>query len=169
MGCSDYVAIATPKLSPWRNPRVVTSAASGLLLAVGFVGGYVGLPETVATFLYALAVIVGGYHFGREAMEELFREREVGIELLMATAAVVAGLMGQWLEAATLVFLYSISEAAEGYTGERARHAVRALMDLSPKTALVRRGDAETRVPVETLRVGDLFIVLSGEAIAPDG
>ena len=114
MGCSDCVAIAAPKHRPWRNPRVVTSAVSGLLLAVGFVGGYVGLPGTATTLLYVLAVIVGGYYFGREAIEELFTEREVGIELLMATAAVVAGLMGQWLEAATLVFLYSISEAAEG-------------------------------------------------------
>ena len=169
MGCSDCAAIAAPKLTLWRNPRVVTSAASGLLLAAGFVGGYVGLPETVATLLYVLAVIVGGYYFGREAIEELFSEREIGIEFLMATAAIVAGLMGQWLEAATLVFLYSISEAAEGYTGERARQAVRALMDLSPKTALVRRGNAETRVPVETLQVGDVFIVLSGEAMATDG
>ena len=166
---SSSVAIGAPKLSPWRNARVVTSAASGLLLAAGFVGSYVGLPTTVATLLYVLAVIVGGYYFGREAVEELVDEREVGIELLMATAAVVAGLMGQWLEAATLVFLYSISEAAEGYTGERARQAVRALMDLSPKTALVRRGNGESRVPVETLQVGDVFFVLSGEAVATDG
>jgi Cd2+/Zn2+-exporting ATPase len=66
----------------------------------------------------------------------------------MSTAAIVAGVMGQWAEAATLVFLYSISEAAEGYTAERARHAIRALMDLAPKTALVRRGDEEIRIPV---------------------
>ena len=167
--CSDRAVIAAPKLSPWRNARVVTSAASGLLLAVGFVGGYVGLPQALATLFYVLAVIVGGYYFGREAIEELVEEREVGIELLMATAAVVAGLMGQWLEAATLVFLYSISEATEGYTGERARQAVRALMDLSPKTALVRRGNNESRVPVEAVQVGDVFVALSGEAIATDG
>ena len=87
----------------------------------------------------------------------------------MSTAAIVAGLMGQWAEAASLVFLYSISEAAEGYTGERARHAIRALMDLAPKTALVRRDDRETRIPVEQLRVEDVFIVLPGESIATDG
>src|SRR3546814_385414 len=93
----------------------------------------------------------------------------IGIELLMLTAAIVAGVMGQWAEAAMLVFLYSISEAAEGYTAERSRHAIRALMDLAPKTALVRRGDQETRIPVEQIKVGDTFIVLPGESVATDG
>ncbi|WP_303286461.1 cation-translocating P-type ATPase [Marinobacter sp. SS8-8] len=154
---------------PWRNPQVVTSATSGLLLAVGFIGGKLGLASLPETGLYLLSVIIGGWYFGREAFEELVREREIGIELLMSLAAIVAGLMGQWAEAASLVFLYSISEAAEGYTAERTRHAVRSLMDLAPKTALVARDGKEMRVPVEDLQVGDVFIVHPGEAVATDG
>lgn len=160
-------SVEPPKL--WRNPKVVTSAASGVLLAIGFLGGYAGLPPALSATLYISAVVIGGWFFMREALEELLREREVGIELLMSTAAVVAGLMGQWAESATLVFLYSISEAAESYTSERARRAIRALMDLAPKTALVRRSNEELRIPVEQLRVGDVFIVVPGEAIATDG
>jgi Cd2+/Zn2+-exporting ATPase len=68
-----------------------------------------------------------------------------------------------------LVFLYSISEAAEGYTEERTRHAIRALKDLAPKTALVVRDGKETRIPVEQLQVGDVFVVYPGEAVATDG
>ncbi|BBP04493.1 cadmium transporter ATPase [Sulfuriferula plumbiphila] len=116
-----------------------------------------------------VAVLVGGYYFGREALEELIKEQEIGIELLMFTAAIVAGVMGQWAEAAMLVFLYSISEAAEGYTAERARHAIRSLMELAPKIALVRRDNQETNILVEQLRVGDVFIVLPGESVATDG
>ncbi|MHB1094316.1 heavy metal translocating P-type ATPase [Thiobacillus sp.] len=154
---------------PWKNPQVVTSSASGVLLALGFIGGYLGLPHAAQVLFYVTAVVIGGYYFGREAFEELVKEREIGIELLMSVAALVAGVMGQWLEAATLVFLYSISEAAEGYTAERTRHAVRALMNLAPKTALVRRGGQESRIPVEQLRVEDIFIVLPGESVATDG
>jgi Cd2+/Zn2+-exporting ATPase len=154
---------------PWRNPKVVASSASGVLLAIGFLGGYAGLPAALSMALYVSAVIIGGYFFMREALEELIREREVGIELLMSTAAVVAGVMGQWAESATLVFLYSISEAAESYTSERARRAIRALMDLAPKTALVRRGNEESRIAVEQIKVGDVFIVVPGEAVATDG
>ncbi|MDA8255032.1 MAG: heavy metal translocating P-type ATPase [Betaproteobacteria bacterium] len=171
MACSSCgsAAQSAPMPRPWRNLKVVTSAASGALLAVGFFGAMVGLPASLELFLYVSAVLIGGYFFGREALEELVKEREIGIELLMSVAAIVAGVMGQWAEAATLVFLYSISEAAEGYTAERARHAIRSLMDLTPKTALVRRGNQEMRIPVEELRVGDIFIVLPGEAVATDG
>ena len=154
---------------PWRNPPVVASATAGLLLAIGFFGGKLGLAPLPETGLYILAVVIGGWYFGREAIEALVKEREIGIELLMGLAAIVAGLMGQWAEAAMLVFLYSISEAAEGYTAERSRHAIRALMDLAPKTALVVRDGKEFRIPVEQLEVGDLFIVHPGEAVATDG
>ena len=169
MACSCSVSTAPTMPPPWENPQVVTSSTSGLLLALGFVGSYLGLPHVAETLFYVAAVIIGGYYFGREAIEELIKEREIGIELLMSVAALVAGMMGQWLEAATLVFLYSISEAAEGYTAERTRHAVRALMDLAPKTALMRREGQESRIPVEQLRVGDIFIVLPGESLATDG
>nr|SPS05988.1 putative heavy metal-transporting ATPase [Candidatus Nitrotoga fabula] len=171
MGCSscDPAAPAAPMPPPWRNLKVVTSAIAGTLLAMGFFGAMAGLPTPVATGLYIAAVLIGGYFFGREALAELVSEHAIGIELLMLVATLVAGVMGQWAEAATLAFLYSISEAAEGYTAERARHAIRSLMDLAPKTALVRREGKEVRIPVEELRVGDVFIVLPGEAIATDG
>ena len=171
MACASCAAVEAGQAMPppWRNPPVVTSATSGLLLAIGFFGGKLGLAALPETGLYLLAVIIGGWYFGREAFEELVKEREIGIELLMSVAAIVAGLMGQWAEAAMLVFLYSISEAAEGYTEERTRHAIRALMDLAPKTALVVRDGKETRIPVEQLQVGDVFIVYPGEAVATDG
>ena len=167
-GCAT-VEDGQPMPPPWRNPQVVTSAISGLLLAIGFIGGKSGLAPVPETGLYLLAVVIGGWYFGREAIETLFREWQIGIELLMGIAAIVAGFMGQWAEAAMLVFLYSISEAAEGYTEERTRHAIRALMDLAPRTALVMRDGKETRTPVEQLQVGDHFIVYPGEAVATDG
>ncbi|HNP64475.1 MAG TPA: heavy metal translocating P-type ATPase [Woeseiaceae bacterium] len=160
---------SAPVPPPWRNPPVVTSVISGLLLAVGFAGGLLGVSDVVQTAIYIAAVFVGGWFFGREALEELVKEREIGIELLMSVAALVAGLLGQWGEAAMLVFLYSISEAAESYTEERARGAIRALMDLAPKTAWVMRDGAEVQLSIDELVVGDHFIVRPGEAIPTDG
>jgi Cd2+/Zn2+-exporting ATPase len=119
--------------------------------------------------LYVAAILIGGYYFGREALEELIYERGVGIELLMAVAAVVAALMGEPGEGAMLVFLYSISEAAEGYTEEKTRSAIKALMDLVPKMALVKREGREVEIPVEELIVGDTFIIKPGQSVATDG
>ena len=154
---------------PWRNPKVLTSVASGILLLIGWLIGLAGMPAIISTVIYISATIIGGYYFGREAIEELIYEREIGIELLMSVAAVVATVMGLAAEGAMLAFLYSISEAAEGYTEEKTRAAVRALMNLAPKVALVRRDGVEREIPVEELEVGDLFIVKPGQSIATDG
>ena len=154
---------------PWRNPKVLTSATSGVLLLIGFLVGYAGVAATTQFVIYVAAILIGGYYFGREAIEELIFEREVGIELLMSIAAVAATVMGEAGEGAMLVFLYSISEAAEGYTEEKTRSAIRALMDLTPKKALVRREDRELEIPVEEVVVGDIFIVKPGQSLATDG
>lgn len=158
---------APPK--PWRNPKVLTSLASGVLLLAGWLLGLAGASQAVSTVLYLAAMLTGGYYFGREAIEELVFEREIGIELLMAVAAVVAAAMGQAAEGAMLAFLYSISEAAEGYTEEKTRAAIKALMNLAPRIALVRRNGVEQEIPVEELAVGDLFIVKPGQAVPTDG
>lgn len=155
---------------PWKNPKVITSALSGILLGVTFLLEKLDVLPTVPAYLiYGLAVIIGGYFFGREAIEEFDAEFTIGIEMLMSVAAIVAFILGQPAEAATLVFLYSISEAAEGYTEERTRSAIRALMDLAPKTALVIRNGNESEIPAEELYVGDRFIVKPGGAIPTDG
>ena len=78
----------------WRNPKVLTSVASGLLLLAGWLLSVAGAPEPVSLVLYVASLLIGGYYFGREAIEELVFEREIGIELLMSVAAVVATLMG---------------------------------------------------------------------------
>lgn len=168
---AEMTMAQTPR--PWKNPKVLTSAVSGVLLLVGWLmsRGEFGLPITNSA--YVASLLIGGYYFGREALEDLIFEREIGIELLMTVAAIVATVMGEPLEGAMLAFLYSMSEAAEGYTEAKTRSAVRALMELSPKTALVRRdspgGPVESTIPVEEVRVGDVFIVRPGESMPTDG
>ncbi|MHB8839894.1 MAG: heavy metal translocating P-type ATPase, partial [Gemmatimonadaceae bacterium] len=154
---------------PWANPKVLASSASGLLVLLGWLLGWAHVPAWLPPAFYLISALSGGYYFAREAVEDLIHERRIGIEMLMTTAAVVAIIMGQAAEGAMLAFLYSISEAAEGYTEEKTRSAIRALMDLTPKTALVRRDGREAAIPVEELLVGDVFIVKPGQSMATDG
>lgn len=155
--------------APWKNPKVLAAASSGALLATGWLASILGAPHLTSVTLYWIAMVTGAWFFGREAFEDLLYEREIGIELLMTVAAVTAAAMGLPGEGATLAFLYSISEAAEGYTEERTRSAIRALMKLAPKVALVRRDGQEREVPVEELQPGNIFVVRPGEALATDG
>jgi heavy metal translocating P-type ATPase len=154
---------------PWRNPKVLTSAVSGVLALAAWLVSLAAGESPLFWGLAVAAVLIGGYYFGREALEELVFERRVTIMLLMAVAAVVATAMGEPLEGAVLVFLYSISEAAEGYTEEKTRSAVRALMDLAPKTATVRRDGRDVELPVEEIAPGDVFLVRPGQGVPTDG
>jgi len=154
----------------WSSREVRSSAAAGLLVALGLVADQVGATSGVSTAAYLVATGVGARFFAAEAAEMVVRNRVVGIELLMTVAAVTAAALGLWGEAASLAFLYSISEALEEFAEDRARDSIRALMDLAPKrTTRLTAPGAEEIIDVERLRVGDRFLVRPGEAIATDG
>jgi len=146
------------------------SLSSGLLLATGFAAGRLDAPDLVSSGLYILALVAGGRFFATEAMEELIEGHRIDIELLMTVAAVVAGILGEWGEAATLAFLYSISEALESFTEDRSRRAIEALFELAPR--IVTRIDpdgTETDIAIEQLEVRDRFLVRPGQNVATDG
>ena len=157
------------RVQPWHDPKVVTSALSGVLLLVVWLADRGGATDALTLLGYVASALLGGYFFGREALEELLFERKIGIELLMAIAAAAATVMGAAEEGAMLAFLYSISEAAEGYTEAKTRGAIRALMDLTPKRAVVRRNGVETEIAAEDIQLDEVFLVKPGEAIATDG
>src|SRR5262245_59300175 len=89
----------------------------------------------------------------------------------MLAAVAGAVILGQWSEAATVAFLFSLAQLLEARAMERARGAIRALMDLTPAEALVRRPGAEgwQRVSVDRIGISDVVLVRPGEKIPLDG
>ena len=154
----------------WRSREVRWSAGSGLLIAAGYLAGPLGAPGVVPTMLFIAAALVGARFFAAEAIEELVTEREIGIELLMTVAAVVAGALGAWSEAAALAFLYSISESLEEFTEDRTRDAIAKLLDLAPRRVTFVDPDGNERdVDIDEVAVGDRFLVRPGQNVATDG
>jgi len=153
-----------------RSREVRWSATSGLLIAAGYLAGPLGAAGAVSTVLFVVAALVGARFFAAEAIEELVTEREIGIELLMTVAAVVAGALGAWSEAAALAFLYSISESLEEFTEDRTRDAIAKLLDLAPRRVTVVDADGNERdVDVDEVALGDRFLVRPGQNVATDG
>jgi Cd2+/Zn2+-exporting ATPase len=126
------------------------------------------LPEWGIIGCYIIAYISGGWYPVLGMMAAL-RQRTLDVNLLMVLAALGAAAVSQWREGAILMFLFSLSGALEHYAMGRSRHAIRALMKLSPEEALVRRDGVERVMPVEELIVGDCVIVRPGERIPADG
>ena len=172
MGVTDTAGHAEARegqVHLWESRGVRWSAVSGLLLAIGFVAERAGADGRWATLVYVAATLAGMRFFALEALQELRDEREVGIELLMTVAAFAAGGLGLWGEAATLAFLYSISESLEEFTQDRTRGAIRALMDLAPKRVIRLVDGREEEIALNELGVGERFLVRPGQAVATDG
>jgi cation-transporting P-type ATPase G len=148
-------------------PEIRLSALAGLALALGLLAGAADL-DALALSGYAVAVLVGGLTFVPDAARDLLRGR-LSVGTLMAVAAVGAVLLGEWAEAATLAFLFSISGALESYALTRARRGLRALLDLVPARATVLRGGREVTVAPDQLSVGERLLVKPGERVATDG
>ncbi|HEY66149.1 MAG TPA: heavy metal translocating P-type ATPase [Caldilineae bacterium] len=180
----------------WGKRRDTLTLISGLLIVLAFILETIGVPAPGTHVLYALAIITGGYYVARKGLTGVWINRELDINFLMTIAALGAAAIGAWEEGALVVFLFSLGETLESYTMDRARNAIRSLMDLAPAEATVLRpcvdceehlgqplSDGtpyesgpcpwcdvhEQRVPVAELIVGDIILIRPGERIPMDG
>jgi len=115
-----------------------------------------------------VAVVAGAMLTARKAVAAL-RMRLLDINVLMLVAATGAVVLGQWAEAGSVVFLFALAQTLEARTLERARTAVRALLDLAPTEALVRGAGGDRRMDVEAVLPGMVLVVRPGEKIPLDG
>jgi Cd2+/Zn2+-exporting ATPase len=137
------------------------------------------------------AACLAGYPIVNRGVRALLVSKQVTIDLLMSIATLGALLIGEMGEASTVILLFAIGEALEGYTAERARNSLRSLLALKPEVAHVMRpcmdcsehmgqngytggpcpecGEHEVTLPVEQVSIGELVIVHPGERIPVDG
>ena len=71
--------------------------------------------------------------------------------------------------AAMILTLITVGKTLEARAKGKTTDALRSLLQLAPKTATVERGGAELTVPIEQVRLGDVFLVRPGERIPVDG
>ena len=165
-----------------RNRRTVLTAASGVLLLAGvathaalagfraaFFDESSGWPPAVAVACYALSVLAGVWTVLPKAWIAARRLRP-DMNLLMVVAVCGAIGIGQWVEAATVACLFSLSLALEAWSVGRARRAVAALMALTPPSARLLHPDGrEEEVPPDRVPVGGRFCVRPGDRVPLDG
>ena len=167
-------ADATPAATGWRrllprDQREWRTWASGAGLLVGVVAQLAGAPEWASRAFYALSVIVGGWPLARAGWAALRTTRSLDMNALMTLAVAGAMIIGEWTEAATVVFLFAVGTLLESRTMDRARQSIRALMNLAPSKATLIHGDHTEEVVVEQLTVGDRILIKPGERIPMDG
>jgi len=160
-------ALPPPATAPRRARYML--AAAGVLATLSEAAHFAALPWTLPAILAIASILACGLGTYRKGWIAL-RNGNLNINALMSIAVTGAVLIGQWPEAAMVMFLFNVAELIEARALDRARNAVRSLLDLAPQVATTRQADGSwAEVPVSELRHGDWVRVRPGERIAADG
>ena len=167
---SDVLEVEQP--TPWwRDSSLALPLSAGLIWVTGLVLGWVGL-EVVALIAHVLALAAGAWTFVPGTLRRLVQGQgrgRLGVGLLMTIAALGAVLLGHVGEAAALAFLFSLAEALEDRSMDRAKQGLRSLLALIPETARVSRAAGPEIIPAVELRADDLLLLGAGDRVATDG
>ncbi|MGO3289902.1 heavy metal translocating P-type ATPase [Brachybacterium sp. AOP42-C2-15] len=177
--CCGTVAPAVPSAvleveqpTPWWQDRsLALPLTAGVLWVAGLLLGWAGtdLPALIA---HVLALVAGAWTFVPGTLRRLVQGRgrsRLGVGLLMTIAALGAVLLGHIWEAAALAFLFSLAEALEDRSMDRAKQGLRSLLALIPETARVSRPAGPELIPAADLRAGDVLLLGAGDRVATDG
>nr|WP_312904675.1 heavy metal translocating P-type ATPase [Stutzerimonas nitrititolerans] len=126
-------------------------------------------PEWSIAAISIVAVLLCGLAVYRKGWIAL-TNRNLNINALMSIAVTGAILIGEWPEAAMVMFLFAVAELIEARSLDRARNAIRGLMDLAPERVTVQQDDGRwLEVAVAHVAIGSLVRVRPGERIGLDG
>ena len=147
--------------------HLVETGASG---AIALFAGHGEAPMPLAEAgLFALAIVFGVWLVAPKAWSSA-RRLSPDMNLLMVVAVAGAIGLGEFFEAATVAFFFSLSLYLESWSVGRARNAVSALLDLAPPTARVLYDDgSEADVPASAVAINARFVVRGGDRIPLDG
>lgn len=140
---------------------ITAAAAEAFALAIGD-----NAPAVVVLALLAIALT--GVETYRKGWISI-RYGSLNINALMSIAVTGAVLIGQWPEAAMVMFLFAVAEAIEARSLQRARRAVESLMAVAPETATVQTHAGWATVPASHVAVGANVRLRPGERVAVDG
>nr|WP_262407120.1 heavy metal translocating P-type ATPase [Pseudomonas lactis] len=158
-------AAAPPAKKPWWP-----LAVSGVGALGAEVLHFTGVAPTWVIALVALVSILSGglttYKKGWIALKNF----NLNINALMSIAVTGAILIGQWPEAAMVMFLFTVAELIEAKSLDRARNAISGLMQMTPEQATVRQADGSwLEQEVKSIDLGAIVRVKPGERIGLDG
>ena len=160
---ADEPAAAAAPGARWRlgGAGVLALAAEILHLASG--------PDWLVAAMAIAAVALCGLGIYARGWIAL-KNRDLNINALMSIAVTGALLIGQWPEAAMVMFLFALAERIEARSLDRARNAIRSLLDLTPPSATVLQADGSWQSrPLDQVGVHDRVRVRPGERIGLDG
>ncbi len=141
---------------------------SGLFILTGALLLAFTSSELLAVISVIIGIIIGGTPIAQKGIMEA-RNFKPGMNALMTVAVIGAMVIGEWMEAGAVVFLFALAQLLEAKSMDKARRSINTLIDKSPKTACVLRNGNFENLPVTQVVVGDYVAIKPGEYIPMDG
>ncbi len=151
-------------LNRLRLPLVVLC---GLFLALNWLAKPLGMAAFATGFAIA-AVAFGSVHAIRSALDSI-KLRELDVNLLMVLAGGGAAAIGEYSDAAILLFLFSLSSYLEAAAMARTESAISALMKLRPDKAILISDSEDIEIDIDDITPGQKLRVLPFERVPADG
>lgn len=159
---------ARGRKKPVKKESYGTLIASGVLIALGFLGSFANTPSSLVTVLYAASMLLIGLKPAKSAFYAIKRG-SLDMNVLMTSAALGAAFIGEWLEGATVVWLFALGTTLQNRSIERTRDSIRNLIDLAPVEAWVKEKNELIRKAVEDIEIDTIIVIKPGEKIPLDG
>ncbi|MDV3277883.1 MAG: cation-translocating P-type ATPase [Nitrososphaerales archaeon] len=165
-------AAVKPRASFGNNIRLLFLSAISVIALVEIFGERLGFIESafqiIPVPILLLGIAIGGYPIFKRAAIGLW-QRTINVDTMMTVGILGAAAIGQFTSSLLIVFFMTIAHYMENFTVERSRKAVKELIKLSPKTAVVVREGKELSVPIDKIDVGEIVIVRPGQKVPVDG
>jgi len=154
--------------SSFSNINILHLLISGLSVVLAYAIGYLAGDQVLARIFILCGILAGSYPLIWRGLKEV-RARQLGMNFLMTSAVTGALFIGEWNEAAMVVFLFILAQWLEARTMEKARRSIGSLLDQKPRMARRIIEQKEQLIPVEDIEAGDMVAVKPGEFIPLDG
>ena len=169
---SELAKIESKKSGLWQDGKFLWLVASVALVAVfeglSLLGEDYKLRRDIALPFFAALILAIGWRTLLSGLKALSKLNFRSINLLMTIAVIGAFYLGEYEEAAVVIVLFSLGERLEQFGIASSKSALQALVDRTPKTALVRRENKEQELKLEEINVGDRLIIKPSDMIALD-
>lgn len=141
--------------------------AAALLITLLF--SVIRVSQDIKSIAILIAYLLAGYEILISAARNIRRGQIFDENFLMGVASIGAFLIGEQVEAVTVLVFYGIGELVQDMAVHRSRRNITALMDIRPDYANLKIGNSLRVVSPEQVKIGDMLLVKPGEKIPLDG
>ncbi|MFO7928480.1 MAG: cation-translocating P-type ATPase [Candidatus Humimicrobiaceae bacterium] len=151
-----------------KKTELILTIISGAFTLVAIVHDIIHVPDPFTLPLFLLAVVTGGFFIAIKGFKAIFH-LSFDMNFLVTVAVIGAFAIGEHMESAIVVLLFNIANTLESFSTNRARKAIKSLMDISPDYATLLAGEDQIKTKVEKINIGQVILIKPGERIPLDG